>query len=338
MITADEFKESLQGFRIADCVVRNPQFFHFIARNEAHAARAGVLSEHTVEKREIGFYRDDPHGERLGFQGLSGFETSFVGASQSAGADEVVLIDSSGKVYARGGGHDDVESAIPKHRDGPRRGAIRRIRMIGGRLYVAGAGHTVCRRQGPQAWESLCLNLPLGTRADHDDEKTSEDMAFNDIDGFAPDDLYVVAGRGVVWHCDGRAWRRIPFPSNMLLESVCCAGDGQVYVGAQSGALFRGRGDRWSMIHDTTLTLPFKDIVWHAGRVWCTSDYGLWTVDGDGLVEAAVGSDVKVCAGHLSTADGVMLMAGTQGAAFHDGDRWHLIFNHHEMDLAVGGQ
>jgi len=337
LISEREFRENLQGYRITDCAVRGPGYLYFVARNEQEAQSAGVLSEHTVTKRVIHYLGAFEFGNRCGHRWYSGRQTMTASGSLHD-ESRLLAIETDGSVIAIGGGKSIDENAIPKGKDGPRRGAIRRVRMIGDQLHAVGAGHTACRREGPDAWTSLCFNLPLGTRAEHDDERKSEDMAFNDIDGFGPDDLYAVAGRGVVWHCDGRAWRRIPFPSNMRLESVCCAGDGQVYIGAQSGALFRGRGDRWSMIHDTMLTLPFKDIVWHSDRVWCTSDYGLWTVEGDGLAEASVGSDIKVCAGNLSAARGVMLMAGTHGAAFHDGSQWHRIFNHHEMDQAVGGQ
>ncbi len=84
--------------------------------------------------------------------------------------------------------------------------------------------------------------------------------------------------------------------------------------------------------------MPFKDIVWHAGQLWCTSDYGLWIVNGDRLDEAPVSSEIKVCSGNLSAADGVMLMASAHGAAFHDGDDWQLIFNHYKMEQALAGE
>ena len=45
------------------------------------------------------------------------------------------------------------------------------------------------------------------------------------------------------------------------------------------------------------------------------------------LVQAGVPSEIYVCAGNLSVGDGAMLMAGTHGAAFHDGKERQLIFN-----------
>lgn len=337
MFDVAKYKEHLSGYLITDAAIRSKEFFYFAARNEAESVKAGVLSEPTVTKRLISCMPYKPKENRLGSWEFEGYPRFFVGGTQVP-ASKGICVTTSGDVMASGGGTSEVENPIPKGKDGPRRGAIRRIRMIEGRLYVAGTGHTVCRRRGPNDWESLCLDLPLGTRAEHADEKKSEDMAFNDIDGFGPDDLYAVAGRGVVWHCDGKAWRRIAFPSNMLLESVCCAGDGHVYIGAQSGTLFRGRNNNWTLLHRGQFSLPFKDIVWHAGRLWCTSDYGLWTVEGDKLTEVQLpSSDIAVCAGNLSAADGVMLMAGIHGAAFHDGKEWQLIFNRYKMEQAVAG-
>lgn len=335
MITNDEYEECLLGYHLTDCSVRNSEYFHFIVRHTEQSHAASVISEGTVSKREIGFYLDEPMGKRLSWQGFGNFERTFVGATKIP-FDQVVCIDVEGMVYSRGSGHEEFESPIPTSKEGPRRGGIRRIRMIDGMLYAAGGVHTVCRRRGPNDWESLCLDLPVPTRKDFDNVDLMEDMGFNDIDGFAPDDLYAVAGRGVVWHCDGRRWRQIPFPSNMLLESVCCAGDGFVYIGAQSGTLFRGRGDQWEMLERGDMSLPFQDIVWHAGRLWCTSDYGLWSLEDERLVRVELAPEIAVCAGNLSAADGIMLMAGTHGAAFHDGRQWQLIFNRFQMEQALG--
>lgn len=340
LITIREFERSFYGYQITDCAVRNRGFFHFSARNRAEGEKAGVLSEWKVTKREIGFYKDEPIDERAGWQDFSKFEVTHVGAAKRDGKDEVVLVDSGGQVYSRGAGHDDMETPIAISKDGPRMGgSVRRIRMIDGVLYGCGGFRSVFRRRGVNAWESLYHDLPAQTRRENDDVSLMGDMAFCDIDGFNHEDLYVVAGKGVVWNLQGQHWRRCAFPSNMYMESVCCAGDGHVYIGAQSGTVFRGRGDTWKMIHRGDLTLPFKDMVWHAGRLWCTNDYGLWTLEGDRIERVqGLASEVAVSAGNLSAADGVMLMAGTHGAAFHDGTEWHPIFNYYQMEQQLTGK
>lgn len=330
-ISAAEYEKFMRGHSITGCAVRGDKFLHFIARNDEEAERAGAISEASVTKLMVAFYPHKEHGSRLGSREFKGYQRLMIGASQR-GEDKVVCVSSDGDVFTSGGGSSGEEMAIPKRREGPRRGAVQRVRMVGDTLYAVGSGHTVCRRRGPGDWESLGLDLPLETRADAADAERSADMAFEDIDGFSANDLYAVAGRGRVWHCDGSRWTPLAFPSNMLLHSVCCAGDGQVYIGAQSGAVFRGRGEQWTLVHRGDMTLPFKDIVWHAGKVWATSDHGLWQIGPDRLVAPELPSEIAVCAGHLSVAGGTLLLAGTHGAAYHQGGEWHVIFNRHAME------
>ncbi len=211
-----------------------------------------------------------------------------------------------------------------------------RLKTIAGWLFIVGGFHSVAKRIDKDVWENLCLNLRAPTKADSDNVHRLVSMDLCDVDGFSENELYAVGGKGRVWRLCNGAWARMPFPSNMYMESVCCAGDGFVYIGAQSGALFRGRDEHWEMIHGPEFTLPFQDIVWHAGRL-CTSDYGLWTLENGRLVSADVPSEVRVCAGHLSVGDGVMLMAGVHGAAVHDGKDWQVIFTKLHMEEAIKG-
>jgi hypothetical protein len=330
-MTKDEYIKNISGYHLVGCGVRNAQRFYFVARNDRQANNASAISEAGVDKRVIEFFLDVPLERRMGRVTLSGLEL-VVGSVAKFPIEQMVVVDSMAEVYAVGSGVKGVESAISKFIDKKNLGAISRVRTIGGYVYAVGSAHTVCRRLGKNDWESLNFNLRRETREDFDDEDQSNDMFFQDIAGFSENDLYTIAGRGVVWHCDGKKWMQVPFPSNMNLHSVCCAGDGNVYIGAQSGTLFCGRDNRWKMIHKGEFSLPFKDIVWHAGKVWCTSDYGLWTMENGKLVVADVPDEIKVCSGHLSVADGVMLMAGHSGAAFHDGKKWQVIFNKFEME------
>ena len=116
--------------------------------------------------------------------------------------------------------------------------------------------------------------------------------------------------------------------------AVCCAGDGYVYIGGSHGATFKGRNDEWICLYEgkkaenqlPNMILGFKDMVWYEDRVWCTSDYGIWTIKNDKLEVADVPSFVKRCAGNLSTADGVLLVAGYGGASFLENGEWKLIY------------
>lgn len=332
MKITDEKISFFKEWFIKDCVVRNKNFFHFSVRNTKESRKASAIAENNVTKGEVGIYlHRNPH-DCISYQTFKNMGQMYIGSASYDGYDEVVCVDEEGHIYARNSGckYDGIEKKIPFGIDGPLRNIITKIKHISGRLYIVGYNNSVGYRDGVNDWQSLCLNLPV---FDYSKEKGrfGDEFKLRDIDGFSHDDLYVVGGKGNVWHFSGTEWERINFPSNVHLETVCCAGDGYVYIGGQSGTLFKGRGHQWKKISAGGYTLPFEDIVWHAGKVWCTSDYGLWCLDDEYLIPADLPSEIAVAAGHLSVGDGVMLMAGMYGAAWHDGQEWHLLFNSIEL-------
>ncbi len=327
-LTETEYRKRFDGYAITDCAVLKTGQYYFISRNLDEASKAGPTAEHLVTKRLTWFFPNNPSDNRIKHFVFDEYFSLKIGASRT-NEERMLCVSDDGLVTAVGGGvGDEDEEDIPQALEGPRRGTIERLRTIDNVLYAVGSDHTVCFRKGRNRWESLCLNLPVPTRADFDNVDRSDNMAFVDIDGFSASDIYVIAGKGRVWHFDGAKWSAVAFPSNMFVRSICCAGDGYVYIGAQSGSIFRGRNNEWTLLVREMLALPFEDIVWHADKVWLTSDYGLWNLIDGKLVEADLpSSDIKVCAGNLSVGDGEMLMAGTHGAAVHDGKEWKLIFH-----------
>ncbi|MCO6515326.1 MAG: hypothetical protein J6586_02190 [Snodgrassella sp.] len=63
---------------------------------------------------------------------------------------------------------------------------------------------------------------------------------FEFIDGFSETEIYAGGGKRDLWQFNGETWRQVFFSSDMPLESVCCGQDGFVYIGAQSGTVFKG--------------------------------------------------------------------------------------------------
>lgn len=154
---------------------------------------------------------------------------------------------------------------------------------------------------------------------------------FRDLAGFTEQELYAVGGGGDVWRMVGPVWKQCAFPTNKDMETVCCGGDGNVYVSGQMGTTYMGLGDRWTLVYDGNMSIPFKDMVWYDGRVWCTSDYGLWWIQDGKLVEAQVPPGIKGCSGYLAARDGILLVCGYGGAAFCEDGRWEIIFLHSEF-------
>ncbi len=215
------------------------------------------------------------------------------------------------------------------------RGSINRLKQLDGWLYGCGGGRTLFKRLDKGTWESLSQDIP---RVLKERPVGSSEEGFEDFDGRSESDIYAVGGYGDVWHFDGKGWRQIPFPANEPLQSVCCGGDGQVYISGYEGVTFVGRGDRWKKIFDGGISLGFRDMVWYEDRVWCTSDYGLWTIHEERVGVADVPPTVAACAGHLSVGDGVLLLAGYSGAAFREHGAWQQIISFHTMETLLDVQ
>lgn len=248
----------------------------------------------------------------------TGFLFPMLGVAPNLGRTSVMLGQVSG-VAVHGDAGDGKWPDIPQSESGPLYTGVDNVATIDGRLYVCGGWRHVCYLNDDQTWVSVRHNLP-----DPPNPKKATRFGFEAIAGFNANDMYAVGGEGDVWRFDGQLWRQCPVPTNMQMESVCCAGDGYVYVGLQSGGLMRGREDEWQVIHEDRMSVPFKDIVWYQDRLWCTSEHGLWTLDAAGkLVDADVPPAVHACSGNLSTADGVLLLAGYHGATLCDGKDWH---------------
>ncbi|MCG8426035.1 MAG: hypothetical protein MI754_01605 [Chromatiales bacterium] len=315
----ENFEQFFRGFHFVDCAVRSRSIIYLLGRQEYELEEGEEdPDEADVIKRLTNILLDNPESQRYGYSDLVGFRITNIEASQIP-KPQVVAADYSAGVYVMGSGDDHLETQQVPYDDekGPQRGGMIKLRNIDGYVYTAGGRRSICRREGPNHWVPLWKNMPLPKvkrRVDF------EDYGFEDIDGFDHDDLYAVGGHGDVWHYDGSLWKQVPFPSNMTLRNVCCGGDGQVYIGAQNGNVFRGRGNKWKHIHDGGLSLYFTDMVWFQDKVWCTSDYGLWTIENDKLERAAVPDWVGSCAGNLSAGDGILVVAGMYGAAM---PQWH---------------
>lgn len=315
-----DYKEHFHGYHVIDCVVRDRNILYWTLLSSYDDARSPPPDEQRTTSI-VSCFLDEPD-DAWGWTRMSGMRDLHAGVSLKP-QERFVGVDLAGQVYVIGGGENHLESPIPNGLDQPRRGAVTRLKTLFGHLYASGGLRSLCRREGPQHWAAVGGNPPPPSEQEVDDRVAG----FDDFDAFAPDDFYCVGDRGNVWHYDGAQWRRIDFPSNMKLESVCCGGDGRVYIGAQSGNLWRGRGDRWELFHEDQLTLPFKDLVWFADTLWATSDFGLWCLQEGQLVKAQVPIEISNCSGNLSIGDGIMLLAGEFGSALHDGRQWRLLFD-----------
>ncbi|HAX4823064.1 TPA: hypothetical protein JZG24_003350 [Escherichia coli] len=340
ILLVDEFKYGFYGNYITDCTIRDKSTYAFSARNEEEAEENDLTGEWNITKYACRFYIDKPDGKRVKKGTIKGWNRVYCAAS-TLPSNSFVYVDAEGDVYTILSGGNKREKRISDsfinenilpdyHGGGPKYFAVYRAKMIFGYAWVCGPRGNVARRIGEDQWEYRGHPFP-----DSPDIGILENQSFQDIDGFDENDMYAVGGRGMVWHYNGSAWQQIAFPTNIFLYSVCCGEDGEVYIGAQSGAVFKGRGDRWKQMIPGGLANPFNDMVWFQDRVWVTSDYGIWTIKDDVIEQPLIPDEVMVCAGSMAVGDGVLLVAGEGGAAFHNGVLWQSLFLQYEMTQAV---
>jgi len=336
MITFDEYKDVLASYYVVDCAIRDRNTFGFAL--DRYFTDAEVEEEERNgwdmdlrPKRLAVFYRGDPEGDRLGAENLGNWGGLKLGAVMNPKSQFMLYEREQGRVYLIGSGEDAFEDPLSNRTNpnSPMHAGVRRIKQFKGKAFLAGGYRGFAERLGPNSYrshKSLIDSYP----EDHPD---SGREGFDDFDMFAEDDIYAAGGKGDVWHFNGKTWRQIPLPTNAWLQTVCCGGDGNVYISGYEGLTFMGRGDSWKQIHDGGVYLGWRDMVWFEDRAWATSENGLWTIQ-NGRVEyvADLPSEVRVCAGNLYVADGVMLLAGMGGACFRENGQWHSIFTKGEMD------
>ena len=315
ILSIDDYAKRFRGFGLRDCAMGFGGTLSLVLFQDWDDAKPRPFDE-DLETRLCVW---DASKAKWTTSKLNGFGGLMCGAHRPG---SVTCVDRSGRVFVDEGDTDEVEKEIPGGRGkGPMRGSVTKLKKIDGGLYCAGTGRSLCKRLGRNDWQEIGPLPPAG----------SGEVGFMDFDAFDPSDIYAAGGKGDVWHYSGQAWKKIAFPSNMWIESVCCGADGFVYIGAQSGTVFRGRGSQWKLIERGELSLAFKDMVWFQDRVYATSDYGLWEIKGETVRRSDEPIEITNCSGNLSVSDGVMLLAGAYGAALHDGTRWTRLFSLAEL-------
>lgn len=324
-ISTDIYNENFKGYQIIDCVVRSRAFFYFVLREDYTLSPNWHDGDEPpgdgdLRTRIVCFAQMHAAPRNWSHIQMVGFTYLLAGVSKIP-KDQYVGVDLNGHVYVLGGGDNFFEDDIQKWQtQGVKRGGIVKCRTIDGYLYIVGGSRSVGYRLGKSSWKSLTQGLPFKY------ERDWQTAGFEDIDGFSQNDIYCAGGKGDVWHFNGTKWQQIHFPSNLDLYTVCCASDGYVYISGYGGTTFKGRGDQWKQIYKGQMSIPFKDMVWYENKVWCTSDYGLWVIENDTVIEADVDPEVKVCSGYLSAEDGVLLLGGYNGAAYKEKGAWHVLF------------
>lgn len=296
-----------------------------------------------VEQDEIPLVRllyvrmERPLERRFFRVGFTGVEYVSVAATTTNGVNEFIGVDLRGNVMTYNDVVDKVgleEPGITTRWRSDRSAPVSRVKRVNGRLYVICMDRRILERKGTGQWQEFPGLARPAERINGDNKVMMHSFGFSDMDAFNENDLYAVGGSGDVWQCNGIAWRQCSFPSSESLETVCCAGDGKVYISGNMGSLWVGREDQWIRITEGKYKVSFNDTVWFANKLWLANDYALYTLEGNKILPAEVEPSVQLTTGKLSlSADSsLMLSAGKHGASLFDGTNWQILFNALELN------
>lgn len=315
-----DYNNCFADYFLQDCSVIDKNNLSFVMRSFEDTANYDSLQEQKVRKKIVWYEVVTDDELHAGCSIISNSEEIHTTPTH-AGKPEALFINDDGYVFIHNEqGLQSEESIFTSTGIAENAFSALCTKTIHEWVYVCGHRGFMALRTDKNRWQDI--SIPA-------EQFPGPPLTLLDADGFAPDDLYAVTSAAGVFHFNGKAWARLPFPSNILLETVCCAPDGLVYVSGQAGTLFAGRGSRWKEVHAGRLTLPFTNTVWHDNALWCTNDYGVWTFAENKFQRAPVPDEVYFCSGHVSSRDGVLLLGGMNGAALHlgsDGADWQILY------------
>jgi len=94
-----------------------------------------------------------------------------------------------------------------------------------------------------------------------------------DIYGFSADDIWVVTGRGIVYHWNGLAWDFVNLNVNLKLWAVWGSSPNDIWVVGENGIAFNYDGDAWARV--STGTGQDINDIWGVASddIWAVADF-----------------------------------------------------------------
>lgn len=251
----------------------------------------------------------------LGFIGGNAWHTASITICKYP-HEQMLAMSAHGEIRLFGSGLDSEELISTPDGSPETRGLLRKVRNIGQRAYAVGMNRQVYRRDGEGLW--VCLDQAIRPAP-------SEVKGFEAVDGFAENDLYAAGWDGEIWHFNATSWQVCPSPTNLVLTSLLCAADDQVYAAGQRGLLLKGRQSSWQFIEQEAMRDDIWDLAWFEGQLYVATYRGLYSLVNEQLVPVDFGDERPTSFYHLSAADGVLWSFGAKDIMAFDGSRWQRI-------------
>ncbi|MBW7984760.1 hypothetical protein [Enterobacillus tribolii] len=322
IISQSNIEDVCQGHIFVGCAIRTDDIVYLLARKDLTEDEAAEGNDYEIPTRVILLHeRQDCNELQVGAVDINNFELPQIGISLKPIAQALLLAnDNHGSILPIGGGKDTwpFETLLKKGMP-----MCRRLRCIDGYTWAACSRRLVFKRTDIGQWVNVRKGFdasmsPLG-------ETKNKDCGFKDIDGFSEKEIYAVGGKGDIWRFDGDSWSQCGFPTNDYLCTVCCAKDGNVYVGARNG-LWRGKEHHWERICEFEKPEEMNDLRWFDNKLWLAYDYRLLYWDGSDLHSDIIYKDKKISlGGNIDSSENMLFVTRSYETWTYDGKDWYNI-------------
>ncbi|MEM9383901.1 MAG: hypothetical protein AAGA68_02500 [Pseudomonadota bacterium] len=331
-MNAAQYDELIKGYAMTHAVIVHPEQVSFVLQeivemDEAHQ------QERLPRPEDLGTRIVNYAPDRFAAKGGFG-AASFSGARRVyvSFGDRTVTLTGDWKTWEpraqKGFNRFDAD-------DAKRGKAAWALERIDEQVFAAGSMRKLYRRTGPVTWEDLTREQQHPQLYQDIDELKARglrymdmEIGFHALDGFSETDIYVGGDRGDCWRYDGTTWHRLDLPLNFRIDAICCAGDGNVYIGGSGDQILRGREDEWEALASPTgdyiYAADINAMAWYDGRLWAATDLGLFTLEDDELraytfpESGAVQHSFK----RVTASEHGLLSYGLYQALVYDGTAW----------------
>jgi hypothetical protein len=307
--------EVFKGFEMVGVAIRDKGILQFCSRKKLPQAEASLLMDYEIPVRIVSLFLERAVGDNCGYQEMTGMAYPVLGVSRSPFERPGGMIASKnddGDTWPVGGGNGPMEQILTGGSPFPKR-----LKCLFGFTYSVGYPREIHKRVAVGRWERVG-DIPCPASA-------IKGAGFNDLDAFAPTDMYAVGGHGDVWHFDGTAWKQMGFPSNVQLGTVTCAGDGNVYISGEGGSLWVGSKSTWTRVYEGSSSILWNDVLWFKGQLWLASDYQFRIWDGKEMQAVTYEGKSVSMYGHMDVYDGLLAIASPEWVKTFDGKEWRTI-------------
>ncbi|UOD29362.1 hypothetical protein INH39_28800 [Massilia violaceinigra] len=332
------WRKYVSGYTFYDCAILSEHEFGFILVEERDSWDDD--DDRAPMTRFVAIDIDEPIERRFRGAQTGAFSGTTIAASEQPRA--YVAVDSASKVHSiepeRSGDERAIDRVLDMSIGNGMLGTVRKAVRAAGKIYALGIHRKIYRRIGVDQWiefgaQGNGVPMPADLTSQPDFIYT---LGFNDMSAFSKNDMYAVGGEGDAWRFDGEQWHQCSIPTAAKLTTVCCAGNGLVYITEQKGSVWEGRADRWQKVTGKQLPAGFYpvDSVWFNNRLYLGTQCGIFTLDKKrgkvvDLKEAEEDAPDPANSGRLDLSeDGrFLLTVGPYGACIHDGTTWCRLFS-----------